>query len=28
LTHRKYVFNLTNRCTIDYLRMRPAYMTC
>jgi hypothetical protein len=26
LEHDIYVYNLTNRCTIQYLRMRPAYM--
>ncbi len=28
VTQLKYVYNLTNRCTLDYLRLRPAYLTC
>ncbi len=28
VTQLKYVYNLTNRCTLDYLRMRSAYLTC
>ena len=27
LQSRSYVYNLTHRCTIQYIRMRPCYMT-
>jgi hypothetical protein len=28
LQSRSYVYNLTNRCMIQYIQMRPCYMTC